>query len=291
MATFTAGYAYVLSEVGENQYTIDNAFIITTIADDNDASGTFELGDVLTGQGLPAGGLTYVGSHLDGWIGVTQDESTIYFLSNQPLPTSPTPFTASTAPFTPCFLTGTLIATPAGARPVEALAVGDLVLTADGRTVPVRWVGRRTVVTAFGPTLEQAPVEIAAGGLGAGLPERPLRLTADHALSLDGLLVQAGALVGTPAARRLTAADLAERYTVFHVETEAHDLILAEGVAAETFLDTVTRRRFDNVAEYEALYGDTAPVLAEMARPRVKSARQLPRTLRARLSVGLATAA
>jgi hypothetical protein len=28
MATFTAGYAYVLSEVGENQYTLDNAFLI-----------------------------------------------------------------------------------------------------------------------------------------------------------------------------------------------------------------------------------------------------------------------
>ncbi len=291
MATFTAGYAYVLSEVGENQYTIDNAFIITTIADDNDASGTFELGDVLTGQGLPSGGLTYIGSHLDGWIGITQDENTIYFLSNQILPTSPTPFTASTASFTPCFLAGTLIATPAGTRPVEALATGDLVLTADGRTVPVRWVGRRTVVTAFGPTLEQALVEIAAGGLGNGLPERPLRLTADHALALDGVLVQAGALVGTPAARRLTASELGDRYTVFHVETAAHDLILAEGVPAETFLDTVTRRRFDNVADYEALYGDTVPVLAEMPRPRVKSARQLPQDLRLRLAAGRASAA
>jgi len=292
MASFTASHAYVLSEVGENQYTIDSAFIITTIASDGDAGGSFELEEIITGQGLPAGGLTYLGSHLDGWIGVTQDGNTIYFLSNQLLPTSPTPFTAGTEPFTPpCFLTGTLIATPAGGRPVEALAVGDLVLTADGRTVPVRWVGWRTVVTAFGPKLEQAPVEIAADSFGPGLPARPLRLTPDHALLLDGLLVQAGALVDGRSVRRLTARELGERYTVFHVETEHHDLVLAEGVPAETFLDTVVRRRFDNVAEYEALYGDAVPVIAEMDAPRVKSARQLPRALRDRLAASMATRA
>lgn len=156
--------------------------------------------------------------------------------------------------------------------------------------MPVRWVGRRSVVTAFGPGAEQAPVEIAAGSLGQDLPVRPLRLTADHALLLDGVLVQAGALAGT-AARRLTAAELGERYTVYHLETDAHDLILAEGVAAETFLDTVTRRRFDNVAEYEALHGEATPVIAEMDMPRVTSTRQLPLALRARLATAEPSAA
>ncbi len=282
MASFVSGYAYVLVDDGGNQYTTSNAFIITTNASDGEADTTFEAGDVITATSLPDGGLTYLGWYLDGWIGVTQDGNTIYYLANEILPV-PSSFTASTDAFTPCFLTGTLIATPTGDRPVETLAVGDPVTTADGRSVPVRWVGRRTVVSAFGPGPEQAPVEIAADAFGPGLPARPLRLTADHALLLDGVLVQAGALVGT-AARRLAASELGERYTVYHVETEAHDLILAEGVAAETFLDTVTRRRFDNVAEYEALYGDARPNLPEMARPRVKSARQLPGGLRRRLA-------
>jgi hypothetical protein len=285
MASFTAGYAYELSSLGNNQYTIDDGNIITTVASDGDSGGSFELEEVITGQGLPDDGLTYLGSHLDGWIGVTQDGNTIYFLSNETLPTSSTPFTASTEPFTPpCFLAGTLITTPDGGRPVEALTIGDPVLTADGRTVPVRWVGRRTIVTAFGPRREHAPVEIAEGAFGPALPARPLRLTADHALLLDGLLVQAGVLVDGHTARRMTATDLGERYTVFHVETEKHDLILAEGVPAETFLDNVTRRTFDNVAEFEALYGNAAPAIDEMEVPRVKSARQLPRALRERLS-------
>jgi hypothetical protein len=45
----------------------------------------------------------------------------------------------------------------------------------------------------------------------------------------------------------------------------------------------VTRRRFDNFAEYEALYGAEVPAIPELELPRVKSARQLPAAVRARL--------
>ena len=43
--------------------------------------------------------------------------------------------------FTVCFARGTRIATLDGERPVEDLREGDLVLTADGRAVPVMWMG------------------------------------------------------------------------------------------------------------------------------------------------------
>ena len=52
---------------------------------------------------------------------------------------------------------------------------------------------------------------------------------------------------------------------------------------AETFVDNVTRRRFDNFAEYAALFGEQQAVIAELDVPRIKSARQLPAALRARL--------
>ncbi|MBE7190503.1 Hint domain-containing protein, partial [Jatrophihabitans endophyticus] len=44
-----------------------------------------------------------------------------------------------------CFLSGTLIATPDGERPVERLVPGDLVSVAGGVARPVRWIGTRTV--------------------------------------------------------------------------------------------------------------------------------------------------
>ena len=96
---------------------------------------------------------------------------------------------------------------------------------------------------------------IAAGALGDNLPIRDLRLTSDHALLIDDVLVQAGALVNGSTIRRIPNAELGERFTVFHIETENHEVILAEGTPAETFIDNVSRRRFDNFAEYEALYG------------------------------------
>ena len=191
--------------------------------------------------------------------------------------------------FVVCFLAGTRIATPTGEAAVEDLAIGDLVLTADGRTAPVRWVGVQSVVTFFADRLRTFPVRIMAGALGEGLPVRDLLVSPDHALMLDGVLVQAGALVNGTTILRETA--MPERFTYFHVELDDHSLILAEGVPAETFVDNVTRRRFDNFAEYEALYGDTGATIAEMDVPRVKSARQLPAALRERLAAGAASVA
>ncbi len=194
-----------------------------------------------------------------------------------------------------CFCAGTLIATPDGERTVETLAIGDTVLTADGEVRSVRWIGRQTIVTAFADAARSLPVRIAAGALGEALPRRDLTLSPDHALCLDGVLVQAGALVDGLLVTRV--ADPGPRFTYFHVELDDHALILAEGVPAETFVDNITRARFDNVAEFVALYGDTGPTIDELDVPRVKSARQLPRALRARLEAraaalcGIATAA
>jgi hypothetical protein len=76
---------------------------------------------------------------------------------------------------------------------------------------------------------------------------------------------------------------MGERYTVYHIETEAHEIILANGAPAETFIDNVSRRVFDNFAEIEALYGDV-PEMAELPYPCAMSARQVPGAIRARLA-------
>lgn len=181
-----------------------------------------------------------------------------------------------------CVLAGTGIATPTGSRPVETLEVGDPVLTADGDVRPVRWIGRQTIVAPFADPLRSWPVRLAAGALGDGLPVRPLFLSPDHAILVDGLLVQAGALVNGTTIARVT--EVEERFLYVHVELADHALILAEGVPAETFVDNVARRRFDNYAQYVALHGECGPVIAEMAAPRIKSARQLPAAVRRRLA-------
>lgn len=184
--------------------------------------------------------------------------------------------------FTYCFAAGTGIATPTGEVAVENLAIGDLVLSADGRNVPVRWIGRQTVSTLFGGQAAR-PVRIAVGALGAGLPHRDLTVTADHGMMIDGLVINAGALVNGTTITLVPLAELATRVTYYHIETSDHEVILANGAAAETFVDYAGRAAFDNYAEYLALYG--APqMIAELHAPRITSARLLPESIRARLA-------
>jgi hypothetical protein len=184
-----------------------------------------------------------------------------------------------------CFLEGTAIATPGGERRVEHLAIGDLVLTADGRAVPVRWMGRQRVRNhALRPWSLPEPVRIAAGALGNGLPHTDLCVSADHGMVWEGVVVNAGALVNGTSIRLVPRAELPAEYTYFHIETEGHEVVLANGAPAETFVDYVTRRRFDNYQEYLALYG-AERVIAELPRPRISAQRMLPDGLRAKLGL------
>ncbi|WP_235857740.1 Hint domain-containing protein [Marimonas lutisalis] len=188
-----------------------------------------------------------------------------------------------------CFAEGTRIATPGQEVAVEDLAIGDLVETASGRAVPVKWIGRQTIATRFGPAERLMPVRIRAGALGDGLPYRDLTLTADHALFIDGLLITAGTLVNGTSIYRVPLSELGDSETVFHVETENHDLILAEGTAAETYIDHTDRTAFDNFQEYLDLYGETRTI-PELAYPRISTSRLLPRAIAERLGVaGAAT--
>jgi hypothetical protein len=179
--------------------------------------------------------------------------------------------------FTMCFYPGTRIATSEGELPVEDLRAGVLVQTARG-VLPVRWLGRSDISTRFADPQRSLPIRICAGALGGGLPARDLLLSPDHAILLDDLLVQAGALVNGATIRR--ERDVPERFSYYHVELATHELLCAEGVAAESFVDNADRRHFANWHERTA----PAEPIAEMAYPRVKSNRQLPARLKLRLA-------
>jgi hypothetical protein len=171
-----------------------------------------------------------------------------------------------------CFFGGTRIATPAGEREVETLTAGDLVLTVEGDVCPIRWVGRNTVSTRFQDPLRCLPIRIRAGALGAGLPRRDLLVSPEHAMFLDGFLIQAGAMVNGVTVVRET--DVPEVFTYYHIELDTHRLILAEGAASESFIDNVERTAFDNWDEHPAMDPDE---MIELPYARAKSARQLPK--------------
>ncbi len=155
----------------------------------------------------------------------------------------------------PCFALGTRIGTPGGEVAVEALRAGDRVSLAAGGNAPVRWVGHRRVDLRRHPRPETVrPVRVCAGAFGLGLPHRDLVLSPEHALLLDGMLVPVHVLLDGAA----VAQEAPERVTYFHVELDRHGVILAEGLPAESYLDTGNRAGFANGA-VASLHPDFAP--------------------------------
>lgn len=205
-------------------------------------------------------------------------EATFYFLISNSA--SPSPGTATIGTYTYCFAKGTHVQTSTGEVRVEDLQRGDFVRTSDGRDVAVKWVGRQTFSALMARLNRELPVHISAGALGAGLPVRDLLVSPGHALLVDGVLVNASALVNGSSITQAKSWTGDVEY--FHIETENHELVLAEGVAAETFIDAVDRARFDNYAEFAALYPEASPMV-EMDLPRVTHARQLSTQTRGRL--------
>lgn len=153
---------------------------------------------------------------------------------------------AEGAPAAPvvCFATGTRIATMRGQVAVERLRVGDILKLADGGVQPVLWVGQVEVGIARHPHPETVrPVLIRAGAFSDGVPLRDLRVSPDHGVFLEGVLVPAKLLVDG-----ITI--LQERWwteiTYLHLELPEHAILLAEGLAAESWLDDGRRDEFDN---------------------------------------------
>jgi hypothetical protein len=146
-----------------------------------------------------------------------------------------------------CYARGTMIRTPDGEMPVERLRAGTRVMTlVDGEPVArtVKWLGHRRIGLAGHKRPETvAPIRIQRDAVADGVPHRDLVVSPDHAIFLDGKLICARQLVnGTTIRQELdwTAVDY------YHVELDHHAILLAEGLAAESYIDTGNSGFFAN---------------------------------------------
>jgi hypothetical protein len=181
----------------------------------------------------------------------------------------------------PCFCRGTFILTDKGEIAVEELTIGDRLSTVSGRVRPIKWIGTRAYDGQFVRNNRGVlPIRIVAGALGIGAPARDLYLSPEHALYLNGLLVPARLLLN---GATVIQAEKVESLEYFHVELAEHDIILAEGAAAETYVDCDNRAMFQNARVYEVLYPKDRHRGWQFCAPRLEESAPELRTIRERL--------
>ena len=219
-----------------------------TLTDQND-DGLIDTNDLVNGQVITA---VYAGDTITV-NGVQITGATIYFAGGGRMftPTDGTILTNGTATastwvpnstninvnsLTPiCFARGTRIRAEHGDIPVEELAVGDLIVTADGGLKPILWIGCKT---SFG-NRAFAPVLIKAGALDN---TRDLLVSQQHRMVLRGATAMAlfGEAEVLAAAKHLTNGDTIKivpqaEIEYFHILLDGHHIVYAEGTASESF--------------------------------------------------------
>ncbi len=157
----------------------------------------------------------------------------------------------------PCYTAGTLIRTASGGETaVEALAAGDEIATLGGAAAKITWLGHRAIDCTRHPNPELVwPVLIRRNAFADGVPARDLYVSPGHSVYVDGLLMQAEKLVNGATVLQVPV----PRVEYWHVELERHDIMFAEGLPAESYLDTGNRGAFINGGTFIEAHPDFRP--------------------------------
>ncbi len=143
-----------------------------------------------------------------------------------------------------CFAGGTIVDTPGGPRPVEALREGDRLSTRDDGPQEILWIGRRHVSGARMQAMpELRPIRVRAGALGNRFPAPDLLVSPSHRLLLRGAVAEAlfNAREVLVAAydmlndRTILRDHTLREVTYFHLMLERHQIVWANGVESESF--------------------------------------------------------
>lgn len=152
---------------------------------------------------------------------------------------------AASTPFPYCFCAGTMIAVPGGARAVESLVPGSIVMT-DAGPAPVRWTGVYRFdadYVAADPRLRPVRISRALSPTMTG----DLRLSQQHRVLVTGSDVSLlfGIERALCPARALVDGDLVavesepQPVAYHHILLDRHAVVFANGLGAETLLPSL----------------------------------------------------
>jgi Hint domain len=175
--------------------------------------------------------------------------------------------------FTACYCRGTRIATDNREVAVEDLSIGDYVMTKSGTARPITWIGRRSYGGRFVMGRKDIlPICIKAGALDDNVPKRDLWISPNHAMYLEGVLIEAKDLVNGVS---IVQAERVAQVEYFHIELETQEVIIAEGALSESFIDDDSRFMFHNAHEYRVLYPAATQTVARYCAPRLDEGYEL----------------
>ncbi|BCI65508.1 Hint domain-containing protein [Acetobacter aceti] len=154
-----------------------------------------------------------------------------------------------------CFLADSMILTPQGDVPVQDILIGDEVMTMVNGLPEIRkvvWTGVSHVSLRADLPDDEAgyPVRILKGAFRQNVPWKDMLITSEHCLYLEGRFIPARLLVNGHSIfydRTITS------YDYYHVETERHSILSADGVLTESYLDTGNRSSFRQSGTVAAL--------------------------------------
>lgn len=155
-----------------------------------------------------------------------------------------------------CYVSGTKILTERGEVAVEKLQIGEMVVTAGGALRPIKWIGHRAIDCSRHPDPEIVwPVRVARSAFGDNMPTADLWLSPGHQIVAEGVLIPIKLLENG----KSIAQHERSKVEYWHVELDRHDILLAQGMPAESYLDCGNRRAFVNGGEFIELHPDFAP--------------------------------
>ncbi|WP_457650133.1 Hint domain-containing protein [Profundibacter sp.] len=252
---FDAGHSSsLISNGGDNIVVYDPAndeFIQATFNNDqlDDPTATYNgFSTTATRVGLSED----FGNDNDGFSIQRAPDGSDSFINN----VTPTPGTTNI-----CFTQGTLFETPDGPRRIEHLRPGDLLMTKDNGPQEIRWIwARHCPVEKMLANPALAPIRIAKGALGSGLPRRDLTVSRHHRLMICSKIAKRmyGRAEVLAPAKDLTAikgidvAPVTGGITYYHILMGTHEILLAEGAPAESlYLGSQTLHAIEPAARAE----------------------------------------
>jgi len=240
----------------------DDTKTLDVLANDNSTGGTLTITSI-NGTAVVAGDTVVLATgqeitlNADGTLDVAgdSDAETVYF--NYTIEDSVGNTDAALVEVTqvPCFAAGTRIETVLGALPVESLRPGMTVCVRDGAPEVLRWIGSHTVPASG----VNRPVRLPAGVLGAHCdlvvsPQHRILISGAAAELLFGeaeILVKAADLLGWSGVEHVRGM---EKVSYYHLLFDTHQIVTANGVAAESYLPgPVTMAGFDADTQAELL--------------------------------------